>query len=71
MLTQEAGIKQDMTSGGQISFSYQMQYNYLLPKRFSLNPYWDNQLKLQITQPLLRNAGFAVNQAGGRDHRPQ
>jgi outer membrane protein TolC len=61
--TLEPGIKQDLPSGGQIALSYQFQYNYLLPQRFIENPYWDDQLKFQLTQPLLRNAGFEVNQA--------
>ena len=51
--TAEPGIKQLLPSGGELSLSYQTQYNYLLPKRFSLNPYWDDQLKVQLTQPLL------------------
>ena len=61
--TFEPGVKQLLPSGGEASLSYQWQYNYLLPQRFVLNPYWDNQLKFQLTQPLLRNAGFEVNQA--------
>jgi outer membrane protein TolC len=61
--TFEPGVKQLLPSGGEVSLSYQFQYNYLLPQRFSLNPYWDNQLKLQITQPLFRNGGFEINQA--------
>lgn len=61
--TFEPGVKQLLPSGGQISLSYQGQYNYLTPQRFQLNPYWDNQLKLQITQPLFRNGGFDINQA--------
>ena len=63
VMTLEPGVKQLLESGGELSLSYQTQYNYLLPRRFVLNPYWDDQLKLQITQPLLRNAGYAVNQA--------
>jgi outer membrane protein TolC len=61
--TLEPGIKQNLPSGGQVSLSYQFQYNYLTPQRFVLNPYWDDQIKFQLTQPLFRNAGFAVNQA--------
>ncbi|MDB5291759.1 MAG: putative efflux system outer membrane protein [Phycisphaerales bacterium] len=61
--TGEAGIKQLLPTGGQIQLSYQSQYNYLLPRRFILNPYWDDQLKFQLTQPLLRDFGYQVNQA--------
>ncbi len=61
--TFEPGVKQLLPSGGEVALTYQVQYNYLLPQRFVLNPYWDNQLKFQLTQPLFRNAGFEVNQA--------
>ena len=61
--TAEPGIKQLLPSGGEVSLSYQFQYNYLTPQRFIENPYWDDQLKFQLTQPLLRNAGLEVNQA--------
>jgi len=61
--TFEPGVKQMLPSGGELSLSYQTQYNYLLPQRFQLNPYWDDQLKFQLTQPLLRNGGYEVNQA--------
>jgi outer membrane protein TolC len=61
--TLEPGIKQVLPSGGEVSLSYQFQYNYLIPERFVLNPYWDDQLKFQLTQPLLRNAGVEVNEA--------
>jgi outer membrane protein TolC len=65
VLTVEPGIKQLLETGGEVSFSYQSQYNYLLPAgvRFIRNAFWDDTLKFQLTQPLLRNAGYAVNQA--------
>jgi outer membrane protein TolC len=61
--TGETGIKQLLPTGGQAQLSYQTQYNYLLPRRFVLNPYWDDQLKFQLTQPLLRDFGYQINQA--------
>ncbi|MDB5331657.1 MAG: putative efflux system outer membrane protein [Phycisphaerales bacterium] len=61
--TAETGIKQLLPTGGQAQLSYQTQYNYLLPRRFVLNPYWDDQLKFQLTQPLLRDFGYQINQA--------
>jgi outer membrane protein len=61
--TAESGIKQLLPTGGQAQLSYQTQYNYLLPRRFVLNPYWDDQLKFQLTQPLLRDFGYQINQA--------
>jgi len=61
--TVESGVKQYLDSGGQISLSYQTQISDYSPVRFVRNNYWDNQLKLQLTQPLLREFGYEVNWA--------
>ena len=61
--TVESGVKQYLPSGGQISLSYQTILNNYNPIRYVLNNYWDNQLKLQLTQPLLRQFGYEVNWA--------
>jgi outer membrane protein len=61
--TVESGIKQNLPSGGQIQISYQTQQSDYSPIRFIRNNYWDQQLKFQITQPLLRQFGYAVNNA--------
>src|SRR5262249_13220258 len=59
----EPGVKQLLPSGGEASVSYLGAFNYYNPKVFSLNNYWENTLKFQLTQPLLRDFGYAVNHA--------
>jgi len=61
--TIEPGVKQELPSGGQASISYQLQDSHFAPKTFTTNPYWENQLKLELDQPLLREFGYDVNQA--------
>jgi len=61
--TLEPGVKQELASGGQASISYQIQDSEFQPRTFVTNPFWENQLKLQLTQPLLREFGGEVNQA--------
>jgi outer membrane protein TolC len=58
-----AGIRQNLTSGGQIQVQYQTAYNHLNPPRYSINNYWENNLVLELTQPLLRDFGSTVNKA--------
>ena len=57
------GIRQNLTSGGQIQLQYQTAYNHLNPPRYTLNNYWENNLVLELTQPLLRDFGSTVNKA--------
>ena len=61
--TVESGVKQQLESGAQVQLSYQLQQSDYSPRRFIRNNYWDNQLKFQITQPLLRDFGYEVNWA--------
>lgn len=61
--TIESGVKEYLPSGGQISLSYQTMQSQYNPVRYVLNNYWDNELKLQLTQPLLRDFGYEVNWA--------
>jgi outer membrane protein TolC len=61
--TIEPGVKEQLPSGGQASISYQLQDSHFSPKTFEVNPYWENQLKLEFDQPLLRQFGYDVNQA--------
>ena len=61
--TVEAGIKRYLESGGQIQLSYQVQHSDYFPVRYTRNNYWDDQLKFQITQPLLREFGYEINWA--------
>jgi len=59
----ETGLKQNLESGGQAQLKYSTAYNDLDPQQSSLNPYWENNLELQITQPILRNFGTDINRA--------
>lgn len=61
--TVESGVKQTLDSGGEIQLSYQLQQSDYSPPRYIRNNYWDDQLKLQLTQPLLRDFGYEVNWA--------
>lgn len=61
--TVESGVKEYLPSGGQVSLSYQTIQSQYNPVRYVLNNYWDNELKLQLTQPLLRDFGYDVNWA--------
>ena len=61
--TIESGVKEYLPSGGQVSLSYQTIQSQYNPVRYVLNNYWDNELKLQLTQPLLRDFGYDVNWA--------
>jgi len=57
------GIQQNLDSGGQIQLAYDNTYNWFSPATQELDPFYTSQLTLQLTQPLLRNWGYAVNQA--------
>jgi outer membrane protein len=57
------GVKQNLTSGGQVQLDYNTSYNYLFPQRFTDNPFYQNKIELQLTQPLLRDFGADVNEA--------
>lgn len=57
------GIKQNLITGGSVELRYQVSRNDLSPQRYTLNPYYDSELTLEITQPLLRDFGPEVNQA--------
>lgn len=61
--TAESGVKEYLPSGGQAQLSYQTVLSDYFPNRYQINNYWDNQLKLQLTQPLLREFGYEVNWA--------
>jgi outer membrane protein TolC len=61
--TVETGVKQYLQTGGQVQLSYQVQHSDYFPVRYTRNNYWDDQLKFQITQPLLREFGYEINWA--------
>ncbi len=61
----QSGIRQVFPSGAEARLSYQISDNDQDPpfdQRF-INPYWENILKLEVTQPLLRGFGSDVNSA--------
>lgn len=47
----------------QAELRFDTSYNELVPQRFFYNPYYENRLTFQVTQPLLRDFGGDVNQA--------
>jgi len=68
---QQVGIKQNLTSGGQVQVDFDTTYNRTDPAAFVDNPFYTNKLELQLTQPLLRDFGQDVNEARiyiGRDN---
>jgi outer membrane protein len=58
-----SGIKQDLETGGQVQAQYATSRIKTDPAQTQINPYWDNELSLQLTQPLLRNFGAETNTA--------
>jgi len=61
--TGQFGLRQNLESGGQVEIRHQLTQNDLDPVRFNFNPHYESDLVLQITQPLLRDAGTEVNRA--------
>jgi len=64
----ETGIKQDLETGGQLQLKYNPTYTKeSLPSgsltKLNPNPFWTSDPALQLTQPLLRDFGYGVNQA--------
>ncbi|HEV2296323.1 MAG TPA: TolC family protein [Tepidisphaeraceae bacterium] len=67
IFTLRSGVRQVLPSGGEIELRYQVQHNDTVnvgafgqAEEFS---YWENELALQITQPLLRDFGVETNRA--------
>ncbi|MGD0768388.1 MAG: TolC family protein [Tepidisphaeraceae bacterium] len=61
--TLQTGVQQNLASGGQLQLQYQATYNWFLPQQTQFSPFYENDLTLSITQPLLRNFGYDVNHA--------
>lgn len=61
--TFQTGIQQNLGSGGQVQLQYQSTYNYFFPPTTQFNPFYESDLTLSVTQPLLRNFGYDVNHA--------
>ena len=59
----QTGIQENLGSGGQIQLQYQAEYNWFNPQTTAFNPFYESDLTIQLTQPLLRNFGYDVNHA--------
>jgi outer membrane protein len=62
----QSGFRQDTPTGGKVELRYQAdQFNRSGPgsKGITPDPFWTNQITLQVTQPLLQNFGSAANWA--------
>jgi outer membrane protein TolC len=57
------GFRQTLESGGEVELRYQTEWTDTDPDVGDPDPYYNNELVLQVTQPLLRNAGTTVNRA--------
>ena len=63
LTTFDAGFRQNLEAGGRIVVQQNVNNSWFYPTRSILNPYYQNDLVLQLSQPLLQNFGVAVNQA--------
>ena len=63
--TFQSGIQQTTAAGAKMSLVYQVDETDVdKPSDFrQINPYWENQIQFQISQPLLRGFGTEVNAA--------
>jgi outer membrane protein TolC len=61
--TLQTGIQENLGSGGQVQLQYQSTYNWFNPQTTQFNPFYESDLTLSLTQPLLRNFGYDVNHA--------
>ena len=61
--TLQTGIQENLGSGGQIQLQYQSMYNWFSPETTQFNPFYESDLTLSLTQPLLKNFGYDVNHA--------
>ncbi len=57
------GIRKVMTTGGQLTVSTQMGRNERVPSFFSVDSYYDSNILVSLTQPLLRGFGEDVTRA--------
>lgn len=61
--TGQTGFQQNLESGGQVQLQYANVYSWYNPQRTVENPFYTSQLTLQLTQPILKNYGYDINQA--------
>ncbi|HEX8524691.1 MAG TPA: TolC family protein [Tepidisphaeraceae bacterium] len=62
----DIGIRQDLPTGGRIEAKYtpsRTHESFPSPTFINPNPFWTSNLGLQLTQPLLRDFGWGINQA--------
>ncbi len=57
------GVRKRLQTGGTAELSYQVSRSEFDPARTFFDPYYQNDLILEIQQPLLRNLGVATNRA--------
>jgi len=69
VITSQTGIRQNLPGGGSAQLQYQIGHTDFNPARnttasgAAFNPFYTNDLVLQVTQPLLRDFGVEVNRA--------
>lgn len=66
--TLEAGFKQNLPNGAQVQLKYSATRTFFrddlgLASTTPTTPFFESDLSLQVTQPLLQNAGVEVNEA--------
>jgi outer membrane protein TolC len=61
--TFQTGFQNNLPSGGQIQLQYQSTYNWFNPQQTLYSPFFESDLTLSLTQPLLKNFGYDVNHA--------
>src|SRR5205823_13446207 len=66
--TFQSGIKQNLSNGAQVQLQYQASQTFRTGQNFQNTSafgraFYESDLTLQITQPLLQNAGREVNEA--------
>jgi outer membrane protein len=62
-ITGQAGLRQFLPAGGQWELTYRASRTAVQPQRFNIDPAYENDLVLQVTQPLLRDFGREINRA--------
>ena len=63
LTTFDAGFRQNLEAGGKVSIQENVNNSWFYPARSIVNPYYQNDLVLTLSQPLLQNFGVAVNAA--------
>ncbi len=65
VFTSQTGLRQNMYSGGQAELRYEASRTKVRGQdtAFAFNPFYESNLVLQVTQPILRDFGNTVNRA--------